>query len=343
MRPKDRSATTAVTVRAYREDDLASILELLDVTLGGGPAGRRPPEYFRWKHLLNPFGRSFMLVAEADDRIVGLRAFMRWDFDAHDRRFRAVRAVDTATHPDYQGRGIFSRLTLQALDALREEADFVFNTPNEKSLPGYLKMGWRVVGRVPVYVRVRRPIRFAAGSMSWRTATETRDIPMSSAPLASDVLAADDLDGLLGDRDPPTGIATIRNDAYLRWRYAEAPLLGYRAVVDREQGRLRALAIFRIRPRGSLLEATVPEVIVRAGDVRSAGRVLRATGRSAPVDHLACSFSPGSTALRAARRGGFLRTSRGVTLVVNDLGHRLDPDPLDLRSWALTAGDLEVF
>ena len=93
-------------------------------------------------HPVDPFGRSFMLVAETDGRIVGLRAFMRWEFVAGDRRFRAVRAVDTATHPDHQGKGIFSRLTLEALDSLRDQADFIFNTPNEKSLPGYLKMGW---------------------------------------------------------------------------------------------------------------------------------------------------------------------------------------------------------
>ena len=73
--------------------------------LGGGPAGSRPAEFFRWKHLENPFGRSFMLVAEADGRIVGLRAFMRWEFVAGDGAFRAVRAVDTATHPDYPGAG----------------------------------------------------------------------------------------------------------------------------------------------------------------------------------------------------------------------------------------------
>ena len=139
--------------------------------LGGGPAGTGPAEFFRWKHLENPFGRSFMLVAEADGRIVGLRAFMRWEFVAGDRRFRAVRAVDTATHPDHQGKGIFSRLTLEALDALRDQADFVFNTPNEKSLPGYLKMGWQVVGRVPIRIRVRRPIRFATRARSRCVAT----------------------------------------------------------------------------------------------------------------------------------------------------------------------------
>jgi hypothetical protein len=32
-----------------------------------------------------------------------------------------------------------------------------------------------------------------------------------------------------------------------------------------------------------------------------------------------------------------------MTLVVNTLGHVLDPDPLDMASWALSLGDLEVF
>jgi len=98
------------------------VLDLLGLTLGVGPAGRRPAEFFRWKHLENPFGPSLMLVAEADGRLVGLRAFMRWRFAAGDRQLRAVRAVDTATHPDYQGMGVFSRLTRAALDALDGEA-----------------------------------------------------------------------------------------------------------------------------------------------------------------------------------------------------------------------------
>ena len=152
-----RASPRTISLRPYREEDESAVLELLDASLGGGPVGRRPPSFFRWKHMSNPFGRSFMLVAEDDGRIVGLRAFMRWRFQAGDRELLAVRAVDTATHPDYQGQGIFSRLTLAALDELGGQVDLVFNTPNEKSLPGYLKMGWRPVGQVPIRVRVRHP------------------------------------------------------------------------------------------------------------------------------------------------------------------------------------------
>jgi GNAT superfamily N-acetyltransferase len=330
-----------IAVRPYEDADLGAVLALLTASLGDGPAGTRSEAFFRWKHLGNPFGRSMMLVAETEGRIVGLRAFMRWEFDAGGRRFRAVRAVDTATHPDHQGRGIFSTLTLEALDRLRGETDFVFNTPNEKSLPGYLKMGWQVVGRVPIRIRVRRPIRFATRARSWRTETSGA-VPATSAPPAAEVLD-ERIDVLLAEREPSAGLATPRDPDYLRWRYGHAPLLDYRAVAVDDHGLLEGLAVIRTRPRGSLAEATVAEAIVRPGDRRAAGRLLRRVGRGAGLDHATCSFPPTSSPERAARRAGFLRVPGGMTLVVNALGHDLSPDPRDLRSWSLSLGDLEVF
>ena len=101
------------------------------------------------------FGASPIWLAEIDGQIAGYRAFMRWELvDASGRLWRAVRAVDTATHPDFQRRGIFSRLTMHAVEEMRDEGgDIVFNTPNTQSRPGYLKMGWIDVGRLPVAIR----------------------------------------------------------------------------------------------------------------------------------------------------------------------------------------------
>jgi GNAT superfamily N-acetyltransferase len=335
---------TRIDIRPFTDADEDEVIQLLNTSLGGGPAGERPAEFFRWKHRDNPFGRSFMLIAEADGRIVGLRAFMRWGFVAGDSRLRAVRAVDTATHPDHQGRGVFSRLTLEALDALRGEIDFVFNTPNEKSLPGYLKMGWSVAGRVPIRVKVRRPIRFARHARGWRTAAGNADVPRIAGAPAAVPLSADGIGALLEQQEAPDGrLRTPLDEAYLRWRYADAPLLGYRAEEIREGGRVEAISIFRVRPRGKLVEGTVAEAIVRGGNVHAAARTLRRTGTSADVDHLTCSFAAGSTADRAAIRAGFIRAPGGPTLAVNTLGHHLEPDPLEMGSWALSAGDVEVF
>jgi GNAT superfamily N-acetyltransferase len=334
-----KSAPPTLAVRQYREEDEASVLDLLRASLGEGPAGARVPDFFRWKHLANPFGRSLMLLGEVDGRVVGVRAFLRWRFVAGDRTVEAVRAVDTATHPEFQGRGVFSRLTQEAIQALREEVDLVFNTPNERSLPGYLKLGWSVVGRVPVSVRVRRP-----GAFLWnlRASDPRRPRPPIDAPPAAEALAdTDGVDELLRRIDPPDGrFSTPRTIEYLRWRYGTAPLLDYRSV--RLKGG-EGLAIFRVRPRGGLWEATVAELLVPDGDHSAGRRLLRTVSRAASVDHLTCSFPQRSVASRAARRAGYLRVPGGMTLVANPLRGMTTPDPTDPRSWALSLGDLEVF
>jgi hypothetical protein len=334
-----RAAKPGVSVRRFSPEDLPDVLALLNASLGGGPAGRRPPEFFRWKHLDNPFGPSYLLLATAEDRLVGLRAFLRWRFLAADRALSAVRAVDTATHPDFQGMGIFTRLTLAAVDDLRDEVDLVFNTPNGKSGPGYLKMGWTEVGRVPVRIRARRPLRVLRGRQG---AAASRPPPVD-APAAATVLERGlEVAGLLAREPVPAGLATARDLGYLRWRYGAAPLLGYRAVTEERDGRLAGLAIFRVRPRGGLWESTVAEVLA-GGDPATARRLLRRVARAAAADHLTFSAPAGSAAARAATRAGFLPSPVGIPMVANPLRPGIRPDPSQLGSWSLSLGDLEVF
>jgi GNAT superfamily N-acetyltransferase len=330
--------------RSYRDNDEAQVLELLTDTLGGGPTGERSSQFFRWKHLDNPFGRSHLMVAEADGRIVALRSFMRWRFVAGDLVLRGVRAVDTATHADYQRRGIFTKLTRDGLEDLAGEIDFVFNTPNELSLPGDLRLGWQEVGRVPISIRIGHPLRMLLGVRSGTSRT-LRPRPSVEAETAGQALVDSGLPLLLAEAAGRRGarIATPRDLEYLRWRYAEAPVLDYRALREEKGGRLAGLALFRVRPRGALWETTVAEVIVRPGDGATARSLLSRVAGAADVDHLTCHFPAGSASARGARRAGFLRTPARMTFAVNPLNSAVQPDPTELRSWALTLGDLEVF
>ena len=143
-----------VTVRPASAADRTSVLGLLEASLGW-ESDDRHADFFSWKHEQNPFGPSPAWVAvDGDGRLLGFRAFLRWEFTQGSAVVRAARAVDTATRPDVQRRGIFSRLTTTAIEGLvRNEVAFVFNTPNRQSLPGYLKMGWQRIGRLPVRAR----------------------------------------------------------------------------------------------------------------------------------------------------------------------------------------------
>jgi GNAT superfamily N-acetyltransferase len=333
-----------ITVRPYTDADEAATLEVLAASLGGGPAGRRTSEFFRWKHHRSPFGRSFILVAEAEERIVGVRALMRWRFEADGHVVRAVRAVDTATHPDWQGRGLFTRLTLEAIERLRSDTDLIFNTPNPKSLPGYLKMGWQVVGKIPVAVKVRRPVRFVLHLRSLNTSAS----PRTSRPAFEDLSVSEALDRpgigeLVEERSRARGLATPLDVPYLRWRYASAPLLDYRAVVEGHGEDVSGLAIFRVRSRGALWESTVCELIARPDDAPTCRRLLRRVASTARVDHVTCHVPSHSVQIPHPRLLGFLPSPGGMTFVVNPLREMSLLDPQNQASWSLSLGDLEVF
>jgi GNAT superfamily N-acetyltransferase len=101
-------------------------------------------EWFEWKHIRNPFGKSVGYIAEENGEVLGVRLFMRWQFQCNGTIVKALRPVDTVTRPQARGKGIFTALTLKALEDYQKEYDVIFNTPNQNSLPGYLKMGWRL-------------------------------------------------------------------------------------------------------------------------------------------------------------------------------------------------------
>lgn len=118
--------------------DVPEIVDLLRISL----SKINTEEHFIWKHFKNPFGKSYGLLACDKEKIVGIRMFMFWNFRKDENIIKAIRPVDTFTHPEYRGKGIFKKLTLSGLDYCKEKYDIVFNTPNNKSLPRYLKMGW---------------------------------------------------------------------------------------------------------------------------------------------------------------------------------------------------------
>jgi GNAT superfamily N-acetyltransferase len=344
---EDAAPATDLAIRPYRDDDEAEVLDLVRGSLGGGPAGERPPEYFRWKHLENVFGRSFMIVAESEGRIIGFRALMRWRFEVDGRTFEAVRPVDTVTHPDFRGRGVFSRLTRTALDLLHEDVDLVFNTPNPNSLPGYVKMGWQVVGQVPVWIRLSHPARFVAWKLR-RGRSEgagPSERPSVVAPTAAEALSdATRVTDLIDRSTVASGrFSTPKSVDYLRWRYGSAPLLGYHAVTLERRGELAGMCFFRLRAEGPLWGASIADLLVAPGDLDTARSLLVAARRAADVSYLAATFPSATTAARAYRRLTTLRAPRGLTLVANPLTADLRPDPLDLSSWALSTGDVEVF
>lgn len=323
-----------VVVRRVEPADQAAVLGLLSASLGWDQ-DVRVRQLYEWKHQENPFGSSPGLVAVDGDRIVGFRTFLRWEFaDVHGRVRRAVRAVDTATDPGYQGRGIFRALTLRAVEDLTAEGvAFVFNTPNAQSRPGYLKMGWVEVGRLATSIRLGSPAS-ALRMVRSRVPAERWSVATTVGRPAAEALADPGLGELLGSLARPHGLHTNRTTAYLRWRYGFGPL-GYRAVTvsDRVDA---GLAIFRLRRRGRSLECALCEVLVPHGDATAARTLVQGVARSSRSDYV---IRVGG---RLVDRLGYVRLpAQGPTLTWRALADSTVGS--SLSDWSLSLGDIELF
>ena len=339
------------SIREMRDDDVDAVVDLLTGALGPGPGGVDRRALFAWKHLANPFGRSIAFVAESGGELVGLRAFMRWRFEEAGAQVDAVRAVDTATASSVRRSGVFTGLTQRALAAAGGDGvALVFNTPNEASGSGYLKMGWQDVARWPMWVSLRRPTRVARAALRRDLASGAALGVPERTPLhpAAKVLASEEA-VLLADRAvaADAALTTSRTAAYLRWRYAEGPV-AYHALAA-PGARMPALIVGRVRERGPLREAIIDDLLWEPGAERAAMQLLWAFAGAAGADHGVASFGVHHPA-RALRSGaGFRRVPRaGMRFMVRPVdGPTGSPSailaPFDPGRWALSLGDLELF
>ena len=325
-KPSRRRLPQGMEIRAATPDDRPAILELGRQSLGWGDDPRFE-QLYAWKHDQNAFGPSPTWVATDGGRVVGLRAFMRWEFTRGGTVLRAVRAVDTATHPDYQGKGLFTALTLHGLDEmLADGVDFVFNTPNPKSRAGYLKMGWQTVGRLPAAARVAGPIS-AVATVRSRVSAHHWSLPLTVGEPFLDWLDREGFQPRAAIH--PSAVRDLRtnvSEPFLRWRYG-IPLLQYRAIADGD-----GALIVRARKRGSARELVMlgqPSMPANRAD-KVAGKALRAVD----CNH---ALRIGESRLRT----GFVTLpGGGPVLTWRALNSEAMPP---LSNWKLGMGDIELF
>lgn len=318
-------------IRAAQPSDDPVVIPMLRAALNKGDDPHYE-EFLHWKHRSNAFGVSAAWVALHEGRAVGYRTLMRWRFrNEAGKSVTAVRAVDTATHPDYQGLGIFRTLTLRGVGELTLAGDgIVFNTPNDQSRPGYLKMGWQTVRRLPVGVLPARPSalpKMVASRVPASLWSEPTDVGVA----APDALADDAVTDALVQHAPATGFRTDRTPDYLRWRTAFGPLR-YRILFASDRDPAAGAVIFRLRRRGNTVEAAIIEQLVpdAVTGARLVARVLKESGADYAIG-LRTGPSAGLLPLPVPGAGPIL-TARPLTQT-----------PPPASAWRLTLGDIELF
>jgi RimJ/RimL family protein N-acetyltransferase len=219
-------------IRRYEPSDLSGFLSLYEQVFGRIMS----TDWFSWKYEENPYFCTIpIFIAETDGNLVGVRPFFSLPIQAECTTYTAFQPTDAMVHPDHRRRGLFTRMTKRALDWLADAMDsqtaFCFNFPNQQSLPGDLKLGWREVGTVPRYFRVQRPGVFlgddsrlpdsvaTVASRSYLLATRILRSRSSEVSVERYSEIPAELLASMYARRVPTGLHAHRTTEFYRWRF----------------------------------------------------------------------------------------------------------------------------
>ena len=98
------------------------------------------PAYINWQYGQNPVGTAVGFDAWFGDDLVGHYATIPIAAQYNGRRVLGLLSLNTATHPDHQGKGLFTKMANHTYElAQANNYEFVIGVANANSTPGFVK------------------------------------------------------------------------------------------------------------------------------------------------------------------------------------------------------------
>lgn len=350
------------SVRPYRPGDEDALITLFATVFGRSLNSA----VWQWKLKSRPAlaENVWVAVAADDGRLVGQYAGIPVEIQIDGSRRPAVVAVDAMTAPDFRRHGILTAL-VQTAHAAWAAAGIttVLGLPNQQWRSRTEALGWVPVGplawfRAPLHLEAalahkgRMPARAAgaiigvagrvtAARYGWARSRVARPSSLTIAPVTA---ATAEFDRLWERAAPPATGMVVRDQAWVAWRYLQAPG-GYHLLAAWSGMGLEGYVACRIVERAGRRTGYIADLFTAPGPEPVAGALLGAAldwlwdGGAETARALAL---PGSPVERALRAAGFAPAPGAFTFCQVPLK---PPAPVDVRPperWLLTGGEFDV-
>lgn len=160
------------------------------------------------RYLQNPVGDLCMYVAMEDDRIVANYSVSPALLQIGDKQIKCALSLNTMTHPDFIGKGLFVELAKRLYGELKQQGyGMVYGFPNYISNRTFCtKLGWKDIYEIPTLELVVE-----------------KELPFNS----SNIVASSSFDV---QTETDVQLTVAKYEAYLNWRYKNKPYTEYNMV-----------------------------------------------------------------------------------------------------------------
>ena len=126
---------------------LEEILQLMRLSFAGH-ADKFSLEYLQWQYADNPVGKIVGFNAYMGDVLAAHYVTMPIYMNIDDRKTLGLLSLNTATHPEHQGKRLFTTLASKTYEYAAENGyKFVIGVANANSTHGFIKhLGFKLIG-----------------------------------------------------------------------------------------------------------------------------------------------------------------------------------------------------
>lgn len=200
-------------IKRYIEGNEGQILELFELAF----SKKLPEEFWLWRFKNNPFLDKEMINLMWEDGVLaGHYAVSALEMVVDNKKILASLSGTTMTHPSFQGKGIFSTLSLELYDRIYKEhgVNMVLGFPNKNSHYGLVKkIGWKDLAVIPKLFLNNGNVKKAESSTSAKAIENFNE--------SHESFIKDEIYNL------GFSVFVNRSKTYLNWRYRDCPIQDY--------------------------------------------------------------------------------------------------------------------
>jgi hypothetical protein len=324
MNTGKREPAQNINVRSYRPGDEHLIVALFNEAFGR----ELSIPYWMWRFRVNPAFEVMINLAWDGDKLASHYAVSPTRLLVFGRECLTGLSIATMTHPDYRGCGLFVQLAKDLYRQMKEKGMvMVWGFPNRVVHRSRVNdLLWTDVYEVPTFQKILSNGRLMPE-------------PSSSVRVLK---GFDDRFDMLWDRVKDSHkIITMRNGAYLDWRYKRNPINDYTIFGYLENENLRGYAVCKLFMRDVDLvdilsddDAVGCELVSTAlkwAEQKRANRINMWLNVHLPLH-------------QELEKYGFINgepiTYLGARLLTPELEER---EIYDYRNWYITMGDSDVY
>jgi len=348
----------------YREGDENAIAELFNIVFNKPLSLAR----WRWQYRDNHAGLITIALAKGkNDQLAGQYAVRPVRMKFGNKIRLGTLSLDTMTHPEYRGQGIFVKLASYLYSDLSNRGiPVTYGFPNKASYLGFIKgLQWvDLSSPFPLYIR---PLKFsrvvaarvhnkAAASLLGRWASVGYHLISGrrrpTLPAGYRLMSADSFDeriDILWEKTSDLApIMVIRDRQYLNWRYHENPTETYAIFLAERSDAIHGYIVLKKVDRFGLRVGFIVDLLavqdipqISLGLVGSAVDYFTDAG----MDIVGCLMFPHAYYAKALRANGFFRARERMFPQDIHLGVRSNTSEFpvnyvsDPTHWYITFGD----